>query len=683
MKWQRLAFTFCFVLLMAGWAGAENTVQDFTAEFFEFDPGTPGLVTVILENESGEIITPYVDFEIPGFEAYIGRPQFSARTGGANATQEVGSITSVYTAGGADTTVLYDVEEDPLSGGNGVFTPTLDANREGFITLTEDGNEGATSAVAWDLEFSNPYDSVVHSFPFSISGVGDPVNDQADGISWGYLNVDNYEEFGVTGAISENPSNAGSLGVGFDIWDNCDPCPAQGGNSITIYNNGQELARVPIDPGTTDPNTGEPWSFNSFETDEIIQATISVTAGTAAEEPDPPVLVGGTPFEFDQAGAAPAPQVINEGPGPGVQPGYLQLSTTIQSQSNSVAFDQTSETADEIVANFKIQLDGAADGMSFLILDADFYADSGPLGQGIGEEPNLSGVLGIGFDIYDNEEEGDETQVSPFDPEGCGGTGTCANARANHVSLHFGSELEPATRFDRDDIDLASGDWHDVTVTATQDEDGMLVSVVLVDGSDGSEHVAFDNVLVDFAEFPSGARAGFGARTGGSTAKQNVDDLNILWTPGDATVGDYNLNGELDAGDLDLQAVAIAEGQDPLEFDLTGDGAVNGDDRIFWLHDLKSTWVGDADLNGLFDSGDFVAVFIEGLYETGEAAGWAQGDWNADLVFDSGDFVAAFIDGGYEIGAFPGAVQAVPEPSSLVLALLSLAGLVGLARRRG
>ncbi len=146
--------------------------------------------------------------------------------------------------------------------------------------------------------------------------------------------------------------------------------------------------------------------------------------------------------------------------------------------------------------------------------------------------------------------------------------------------------------------------------------------------------------------------------------------------------GDYNSNGELDAGDLDLQAAAIAGGLDPPEFDLTGDGSVNGDDRIFWLHDLKSTWVGDADLNGLFDSGDFVAVFVEGLYETGEAAGWAQGDWNADLVFDSGDFVAAFIDGGYEIGAFPGAVQAVPEPSSVVLVLLGLAGLLMRTRHR-
>ena len=156
--------------------------------------------------------------------------------------------------------------------------------------------------------------------------------------------------------------------------------------------------------------------------------------------------------------------------------------------------------------------------------------------------------------------------------------------------------------------------------------------------------------------------------------------VNGIGSPG--ILGDYNGNDELDAGDLDLQASEGIANQD-LAYDLNGDGSVDFDgDRVMWLHDLKDTWVGDADLDGLFDSADFVAVFVEGLYETGEAAGWAQGDWNADLVFDSSDFVVAFVDGGYEAGPYAAAVQAVPEPSSLVLALLSVAGLLGLVRRR-
>ncbi len=151
------------------------------------------------------------------------------------------------------------------------------------------------------------------------------------------------------------------------------------------------------------------------------------------------------------------------------------------------------------------------------------------------------------------------------------------------------------------------------------------------------------------------------------------DNMLQVWLDsGAGLTGDYNGNGELDADDLDLQAIEIAGGQDPPAFDLTEDGLVNEDDRVFWLHDLKNTWVGDADLDGLFNSADFVAVFVEGKYETGEAALWASGDWNADLVFDSGDFVAAFVDGGYEIGAFPGAVRAVPEPTGPLLLFLGV-----------
>ena len=84
-------------------------------------------------------------------------------------------------------------------------------------------------------------------------------------------------------------------------------------------------------------------------------------------------------------------------------------------------------------------------------------------------------------------------------------------------------------------------------------------------------------------------------------------------------------------------------------------------------------------LDGEFNSGDFVAVFSVGKYETGVKASWSEGDWNADGVFDSGDFVRAFVDSGYEVGRRP--ALAVPEseggPMSLSLAMI----VFGIARR--
>ncbi|MDG2383655.1 MAG: PEP-CTERM sorting domain-containing protein [Pirellulaceae bacterium] len=133
--------------------------------------------------------------------------------------------------------------------------------------------------------------------------------------------------------------------------------------------------------------------------------------------------------------------------------------------------------------------------------------------------------------------------------------------------------------------------------------------------------------------------------------------------------GDYNGNGALDAGDLDLQAAAI-NSQD-LAFDENADGVVDTNDRVLWVNELKNTWMGDADLNGRFDSGDFVVVFTAAKYEQDADATWNQGDWDGDGRFNSGDFVAAFNNGGYDAGLRPGgpnpAAAAVPEPSSLVL----------------
>ena len=137
--------------------------------------------------------------------------------------------------------------------------------------------------------------------------------------------------------------------------------------------------------------------------------------------------------------------------------------------------------------------------------------------------------------------------------------------------------------------------------------------------------------------------------------------------------GDYNSNGLLDVADIDLLGRSILDGSSDLHFDLNGDGEITIADEYVWIHDLKNTFVGDANLDGEFNSQDLVLVFIAGQYEDAIAdnSGWATGDWDADGDFTTNDLVAAFRDGGYEQGPRP-AIHAVPEPTSMTLCALAV-----------
>ncbi|MCA9213961.1 MAG: hypothetical protein KDB27_12905 [Planctomycetales bacterium] len=145
-------------------------------------------------------------------------------------------------------------------------------------------------------------------------------------------------------------------------------------------------------------------------------------------------------------------------------------------------------------------------------------------------------------------------------------------------------------------------------------------------------------------------------------------------------VGDFDGDRYLTVIDIQQLSNAIRNGETNAELDLTDDGMVNLADQELWVHELKHTWFGDANLDGEFNSADLVAIFAAGEYEDDveNNSGWAEGDWNADGEFDSGDLVAAFTDGGYEQGLRI-ATSAVPEPSSVILAVL---GLFALARVR-
>ena len=253
--------------------------------------------------------------------------------------------------------------------------------------------------------------------------------------------------------------------------------------------------------------------------------------------------------------------------------------------------------------------------------------------------------------------------------------------------------------YDLDDDWIQNQNVKRAHIEVTPDNNGnSAVLVTVEDLETGQVVTAFDQV-VDGLE-PYDGRVVFKARTGGEDSNHDIDNISVTHTPvgGDPTtyvhygqhVGggggdpcDFDGDGSLGVGDIDAIAAEIQAGTNGAAFDLTGDGVVDAADLTAFVGgaDKLNTWIGDSNLDGEFNSSDFVVVFGIGKFETGAAATWAEGDWNGDGVFGSGDFVAAFTDGGFEIGPKGGAAAAsVPEPSSLAILLIGASAL--LIRRR-
>ncbi len=162
-----------------------------------------------------------------------------------------------------------------------------------------------------------------------------------------------------------------------------------------------------------------------------------------------------------------------------------------------------------------------------------------------------------------------------------------------------------------------------------------------------------------------------------------ANDFEFYGTPiGAGLVGDFNGDGTLDAADIDALTSDVRANANTKKFDVTGDNLVNQDDRTKWVNDLRKTYFGDSNLDGQFNSSDFVSVFGAGQYEDAVAGNsqWATGDWDGDGEFNSSDFVKAFQSGGYEMGP-RAAVAAVPEVT-FSMAWWALAGLPLVRRLR-
>jgi hypothetical protein len=91
--------------------------------------------------------------------------------------------------------------------------------------------------------------------------------------------------------------------------------------------------------------------------------------------------------------------------------------------------------------------------------------------------------------------------------------------------------------------------------------------------------------------------------------------------------------------------------------DLDGDGdldvVAHDSGRVTWY---EQRIPGDANLDGIFNSADFLLILQAGKYEDdvpGNAT-WAEGDWDGDGDFTTADIVFAFQAGNYVAAAeFP------------------------------
>ena len=104
--------------------------------------------------------------------------------------------------------------------------------------------------------------------------------------------------------------------------------------------------------------------------------------------------------------------------------------------------------------------------------------------------------------------------------------------------------------------------------------------------------------------------------------------------------------------DLDVETFyeAIRSERLSVHRDLNRDAILDASDLRILLQETLGSSIGDSNLDGKFDSSDFVHVFKLGHYDDDVIgnSNWTHGDWNVDGEFDSSDLVWAFQVGDFE-----------------------------------
>jgi len=139
------------------------------------------------------------------------------------------------------------------------------------------------------------------------------------------------------------------------------------------------------------------------------------------------------------------------------------------------------------------------------------------------------------------------------------------------------------------------------------------------------------------------------------------NDPGFVWTyelgESETLPGDFNLDGLLDAMDIDALGVDVASMSNTALYDLTNDQITSVADIEQWLQ-IRGSLNGDADLSGDVAFNDFL-VLSSGF---GSAASWTGGDFDGNGTVEFADFLVLSSNFGQSAAA-----QSVPEPTSTVM----------------